>query len=129
MKARLMIAAALTVVAIATAVAPASADPTKPEPLELDCTGLGVISVIVAPGAGRWTPGLVANSTAVGVPYEFHITGTFTDDTGTYPITEDTVKRGPNNGRSSTCTWHEEFEDENGTVVIDGIVKVSISHL
>lgn len=124
----MIIAAAITAAALTSVVAPASADPKGGEQIAMECTGLGSVTIALPPGRGMWTPGLVLGSNTVGIPYEIHVSGSFTDDTGTYPFTEDLVKKAPSSGRTATCTWHQEFEDDEGSMVIDGIAKVSVSH-
>jgi len=69
----------------------------------------------------------VTTNHQVGIPYEFHITGTFTPNDGspTQTFSDDLAKRAPRNGRLDTCTFHQVGSDENGSFVIDGIVKIS----
>ena len=56
---------------------PANADP-KNGLLPLECDGLGSLEIAI-PGNGiATTPGLVATSTQVGIPYAITLTGTFT---------------------------------------------------
>ena len=118
-----------TVTMVLGAAGTAGADPTnakKGQILTIECdSGLGSLTVAVN-GNGEFTPGHVTTSTQVGIPYAFHIEGTFTP-TGGDPETfvDDSAKRGPRHGRLATCTFHEEGQDENGTFVLDGTVKVS----
>jgi hypothetical protein len=108
----------------------AGADPTnakKGEILTIECdAGLGSLTVALN-GNGEFTPGHVTTSTQVGIPYAFHIEGSFTPSGGGEPETfvDDSAKPGPRNGRLASCTFHEEGQDENGTFVFDGTVKIS----
>ena len=118
--------AALGGVALAVLFAlPASADPKRGEILELDCDVLGTVEVVVFSNATA-TPGLDITSNRVLIPYEVHITGSFTP-TGGEPetIQEDVVRRAPRNGRLDSCTFHEEGTDEFGSFEIDGSALVS----
>jgi hypothetical protein len=107
----------------------ASADPVnakKGQILEIQCDGgLGTLTVALN-GNGAWTPGHVTTSTQVGVPYRLHLEGSFTP-TGGEPefFVEDIAKKAPRNGRLATCTFHEEEQDEGGTLVLDGTVWIS----
>jgi hypothetical protein len=108
---------------------PAVADPTnakKGEILAIECDeGLGSLT-IATNGNGEWTPGLVTTSTQVGIPYRFHIEGSFTPTGGeTEFFTDDSEKPAPRNGRLAVCTFHVEDQDEGGTVVFDGTVSIS----
>ena len=110
---------------------PAAADPINSknaEPINITCdNGIGTVQ-IVSNGNGRWTPGLVTTSNLVGIPYEFHVVGTFTPTGGTpETFTEDAVKPAPRSGRLATCTFHEEGSDPDGTFSVDGTVKISYS--
>jgi hypothetical protein len=108
----------------------AGADPTnakKGEVLTIECdSGLGSLTVAVN-GNGEFTPGLVTTSTQVGIPYRFHIEGTFTPSDGGEPehFVDDSAKAAPHNGRLAMCTFHQEGSDENGTFVFDGTVWIS----
>lgn len=120
------LSAATMVVGVAGA---AGADPTnakKGEILEIECDGgLGTLTVALN-GNGEFTPGLVTTSTQVGIPYEVHIEGSFTPPGGQpQPFADDSVKPAPRNGRLAVCTFHEEGEDEEGTFVLDGTVRIS----
>jgi hypothetical protein len=106
----------------------AGADPTNAkngEVIPISCQTNGSLT-IATNGNGEWTPGLVTTNNQVGIPYEFHIIGTFTP-TGGLPesFADDTVKPAPHNGRLDTCTFHQEGSDEFGSFVLDGIVNIS----
>lgn len=107
---------------------PVGADPVNAKRgnlLPIVCDVLGTFEVATN-GNGRWTPGLVTTNNQVGIPYEFHNTGTFTPPGGpTETFTEDLVKRAPRNGRLDTCTFHLEGTDEFGTFTLEGLVKIS----
>src|SRR5687768_255350 len=110
MKTSRFLAAAVSVAGLlGVASGSAGADPVnakKAELLTMVCdSGLGTLQ-IATNGNGQWTPGLVTTSTQVGIPYEFHISGSFTP-TGGVPetFTEDFVKRAPRHGRLATCTF------------------------
>lgn len=119
----LMVAAPLGLMA-----GPVGADPVnakKGQILPIVCEVLGTFDVATN-GNGRWTPGLVTTSNVVGMPYEFHNTGTFTPAGGEPEnFTEDFAKPAPRNGRLDTCTFHLEGSNEFGTFVFDGMVKIS----
>ena len=113
---------------------PAGADPVNAKkaepPLTIHCdNGIGTVQIVSPPGNGRWTPGLVTTSNVVGIPYEFHVAGTFTPPGGTpQTFTDDSVKPAPHSGRLATCTWHEEGTDPDGTTFsVDGTAKISYS--
>lgn|GEM_PF-4869580 len=61
---------------------------------------------MVTNGNGKATPGLVTTGNLVGVPYELHITFTFTpyDNSGPFSDTTDLVKPAPKSGRLADCT-------------------------
>jgi hypothetical protein len=125
-KALLALLGAATVACLVAA--PAGADPTNAKNAQVvtaHCDPLGTLDV-VSNGNGRWTPGLVTTNNQVGVPYEFHVTGTFTP-TGGEPesFSDDLVKPAPHNGRLATCTFHQEGADEFGSFVVDGTVLIS----
>lgn len=107
----------------------ASADPAKSKnaeiiPIECD-SGIGTVEVVTN-GNGEWTPGHVRMNNQVLIPYEFHISGSFTPPGGpTESFSEDLVKKAPRNGRLATCTFSDEGADESGSFVFSGIVKVS----
>ena len=107
----------------------AGADPTnakKGQILALECdSGLGSLTVALN-GNGDFTPGLVTTSTQVGVPYRFHIEGSFTPTGGeTESFVDERAKPAPRNGRLAVCTFHDEGQDESGRFVLDGTVWVS----
>ncbi len=64
----------------------ASADPQKGELLAIECDTLGSLDVVVF-GNGRGSPGLVVDSTQVGIPSKLHIERTFTPTGGGDPET------------------------------------------
>jgi hypothetical protein len=118
------------VTVIAGGAGAAGADPTnakKSEVIPITCDINGSLTVATN-GNGEWTPGLVTTNNQVGIPYEFHITGTFTP-TGGSPesLADDSVRRAPHNGRLDTCTFHQEGSDEFGSFVVDGTVKISFT--
>ena len=108
----------------------AGADPVnakKGQLIPLVCDELGSVTVAVN-GNGAFTPGLVVTSTQVGVPYEIHASGTFTPHDPNFPtetFTDDNVKPAPRNRRLDVCTFHVEWSDDYGTVVFDGVAKIS----
>ena len=130
MKARHITAgAALALATVLGPLGPAWADPVnakKGEVLAINCEVNGTVTVAVN-GNGDFTPGLVTTSTMVGIPYEFHITGSFTpaDGGATETFNEDDVKHAPRNGRLDTCTFPEEGSDQYGSFVFEGSVKIS----
>lgn len=123
------LAAALGVVgAVVVGAGPAGADPARnSDVLTIDCEGLGPLAIAVFSN-GTPSPGLVTTNNQVVIPYELHLSGTFTPVVGEPEgFTEEFVKPGPRNGRLDTCTFHDEGSDEFGSFVLDGTVKVSYS--
>jgi hypothetical protein len=111
----------------------AGADPIKPKTssvFPIECEHLGSLTVATN-GNGDFTPGHVTTSTQVGIPYELHLSGSFTPSDGgpTETFTEEHVKRGPRNGRLDVCTFHVEASDEFGSFEFGGTVKISYSPL
>ncbi|MFM7069742.1 MAG: hypothetical protein ACKOYM_09825 [Actinomycetes bacterium] len=86
----------------------------------LTCDGLGEVFIVTLPANGDFTPGLVLDSNAVLVPYEFHNSFTFTP-TGGEPQTEseDLVKRAPMQATLDRCVGRGEFSDDAGTYVFN----------
>ena len=126
-----MVAALGTAAMVLGTATVAAADPTnakKGEILTVECdAGVGSLTVALN-GNGDFTPGHVTTSTQVGVPYAFHIEGSFTPTGGEPESFVDTgAKRGPRNGRLAVCTFHEEERDDSGTLVLDGVVSISYS--
>jgi hypothetical protein len=124
---RLIWMALVSVIALAAfGVGSASADPQKGDLLALECDTLGSVDVIVF-GNGRGSPGLVVDSTQVGIPYKLHLEGTFTPAGGGDPETfvDEWEHPAPRNGRLDHCTFHQEDSDESGSVVLDGEVWIS----
>jgi hypothetical protein len=121
-----MLAMAVVMVGGAGSVGADPIDSPNSEVITLSCETNGIVTVVVN-GNGVWTPGHVTTNNQVGIPYEFHITGTFTPADGgpTETFTDDLVKPAPRNGRLDTCTFHQEGEDEFGTFVVDGTVAIS----
>ncbi len=122
--------AAAAVVVLAGA-GPAAADPSgspKAETLTVTCdNGLGVLEVVIN-GNGDLSPGHLATSTQIGIPYEFHFTGTFTPTGGDpEPIDLHLGHPAPNNGRLATCTFHEEEPIPEGWLSLDATVNVSLT--
>ena len=130
MKSWKVIVVALGAAALVAATATtAGADPTnakKGEILSIECDeGLGVLTVALN-GNGEFTPGHVTTSTQVGIPYALHIEGSFTPPGGEpEPFVDDSSKPGPRNGRLAVCTFHEEAQEDGGTLVLDGTVWIS----
>lgn len=130
MKARYITAgAALALATVVGPLGPAWADPVnakKGQLIDINCEVNGALTVAVN-GNGTFSPGLVTTSTMVGIPYEVHISGSFTPADGgpTESFSEDDVKRAPRNGRLDTCTFHQEGSDPFGSFVFDGTVKIS----
>jgi hypothetical protein len=120
------IVAALAIAAVSGALAaPAGADPKKGEVLEIDCDILGTLDVVVFSN-GRTSPGLVVGSTQVGIPYRFHIEGSFTPVGGEPEFfVDDITKPAPRNGRLDHCTFHQEESNEFGSFEADGEVWIS----
>jgi hypothetical protein len=110
----------------ALGVAPANADPQKGEVLAIECDTLGSLEVIIFSN-GRSSPGLVIDSTQVGIPYKLELEGTFTPTGGGEPETfvDAWEHPAPRNGRLDHCTFHQEATDEFGMVVVDGDVWIS----
>ena len=104
---------------------PANADP-KNGLLPLECDGLGSLAIAI-PGNGiATTPGLVATSTQVGIPYAITLTGTFTPVGGEpEPILDVYERRAPAHERLDHCTFHQEGTNESGSFVLDGDVWIS----
>ena len=91
-----------------------------------ECDTLGSVDVIVFSN-GRGSPGLVVDSTQVGIPYKLILSGTFTPAGEGDPETfvDEWEHPAPRNGRLDHCTFHQEDSDESGSVVIDGEVWIS----
>ena len=107
----------------------AGADPVmakKSQLISLECEELGSLTVAVN-GNGAFTPGMVVTSTQVGIPYGFHISGTFTPNDGSPPqsFSEDNEKRAPRHGRLDVCTFSVDELDPYGTIAFAGTVKIS----
>jgi hypothetical protein len=114
----------VSIAVVMLGVAPASADPQKGDVLELSCDALGTVEVVVFSN-GR-SPGLVLDSTQVGIPYKLHVEGTFTPFVGEpESFVDEFEKPAPRNGRLDHCTFHEEGSNEFGTLVLDGEVWIS----
>ena len=127
MKFRLVWTAVVSAIALAAiGVGSASADPQKGELLAIECDTLGSLDVIIFSN-GRGSPGLVVDSTQVGIPYKLHLDGTFTPAGGGDPETfvDEWEHPAPRNGRLDHCTFHQEESDEGGSVVVDGEVWIS----
>ncbi len=109
---------------------PAAADPSGPdaETVRVTCgNGLGTQEVILN-GNGDFSPGHVTSSTQVGIPYEFHFTGTFTPTGGApQPIDIQFGHPAPQNGRLATCTFHEEEPIPEGWLSLDVTVNLSLT--
>lgn len=119
----------LAVVAVVLAgTSAAAADPVKHgEVLTLTCNnGLGTLQVAVN-GNGAWTPGHVIGTTQILLPYELHITGSFTPPGGpAETFTDDLIRRAPNHGRLTTCTFSDSGTEGGGTFAIAGTVKARV---
>jgi hypothetical protein len=104
---------------------PANADP-KNGLLPLECDELGPLAIAI-PGNGiATTPGLVATSTQVGIPYAITLTGTFTPVGGDpEPIFDLYERPAPAHERLDHCTFHQEGTNEAGSFVLDGDVWIS----
>ena len=127
MRVRLVWTALVSVIALAViGVGSASADPQKGDLLALECDTLGSVDVIVFSN-GRGSPGLVVDSTQVGIPYKLILSGTFTPAGEGDPETfvDEWEHPAPRNGRLDHCTFHQEDSDESGSVVVDGEVWIS----
>lgn len=110
---------------LALAVAPtAGADPVR-EPLDLRCDVLGPVTITV-PADAPFTPGLVAGSTRVGIPWSLTVTSTFTPTGGTpQTVTEAYSRPAPRHDRQDRCTFHAEGGDAAGSYVVDGVVLIA----
>ena len=112
--------------------APAGADPVNAKnstQFPVVCGGaLGTIDVVTN-GNGKVTPGLVTTGNLVAVPYELHITFTFTpyDNSGPFSDTTDLVKPAPKSGRLADCTINYTQAGADGTVTLSGSVRLSYS--
>ena len=103
----------------------ANADP-KSGVLPLECDELGSVEIAVPGNGYAITPGLVASSTQVGIPYAITLVGTYTPYGGEpEPILDVVERRAPASGRLDHCTFHQEGDDGLGTFVLDGDVWVS----
>ena len=104
---------------------PANADP-KNGLLSLECDELGSVEIAI-PGNGiATTPGLVATSTQVGIPYAITLTGTFTPLSGEpEPILDVYRRPAPAHDRLDHCTFHQEGTNESGSFELDGDVWIS----
>lgn len=105
---------AIGIVTALLAAAPASAAPTSsPQvvPIEASCPGLGDVSIVPPPGNGDWTPGFIAGTSKVLVPYVF----TFTFSDGETEETETIAKKGPLPAGSVTCSFDETFVEDGVT--------------
>lgn len=106
------------------AASPAAADP-KGDPFEIRCGKLGSLQIVVH-GNGPLTPGHVVGSTLVGIPYALRVEGTFTPAGGApIPFLDEFARPTPQNRRLDYCTFHDEFSDESGTLVVNGQVWIS----
>lgn len=110
---------------------PAAADPSgspNAETLTVTCDNdLGVLEVIVN-GNGDLSPGHLTTSTELGIPYQFHFTGTFTPTGGApEPIDIQFGHPAPHNERLATCTFHEEEPIPEGWLSLDATVNVSLT--
>ena len=110
---------------LALAVAPtAVADPVR-EPLALQCDVLGPVTITV-PADAPYTPGLVAGSTRVGIPYSLTVTSTFTPTGGTpRTVVESYSRPAPAHDRHDRCTFHAEGGDAAGSYVVDGVALIT----
>ena len=110
----------------------AGADPVnakKGELIPIECEQLGSLTVATN-GNGDFTPGLVTTSTQVGIPYELHLSGSFTPSGGpTETFTEDHAHPAPHNGRLDVCTFHVGGSDEFGSFEFGGTVMISYTPL
>ncbi|QIK66657.1 hypothetical protein G7072_10180 [Nocardioides sp. HDW12B] len=105
--------------AASLAAAPASAAPTSsPQvvPIAATCPGLGEVSIVPPPGGGEWTPGFIAGTGKVLVPYVF----TFTFSDGETTETETIAKRGALPAGSITCSFGETFVEDGVTYTFTG---------
>lgn len=104
--------------------APAQADPPR-VPIDLVCDEIGPVTITV-PGNGAYTPGLVAGSTLVGIPYAFTFSGTFTPNGGEpQPFFESYGRPAPAHDRLDRCTFTSVSEDEFGVSVTDIVIWLS----
>ena len=103
----------------------ATADP-KHGVLPLECDELGSVEIAVPGNGYATTPGLVAASAQVGIPYAITLVGTYTPTAGS-PSRSSTSSSGGrrHSGRLDHCTFHQEGDDELGTFVLDGDVWIS----
>ena len=126
MKVRIAWTAVVSAIALAAlGVAPASADPQKGDVLEIACDTLGNLEIVVFSN-GTGSPGLVVDSTQVGIPYKLHIEGTFTPVGGeTESFVDEWEHPAPRNGRLDHCTFHQEGSDEFGSFALDGEVWIT----
>jgi hypothetical protein len=103
----------------------ANADP-KNGVLPLECDELGSVEIAIPGNGYATTPGLVAASTQVGVPYAITLVGTYTPFGGDpEPILDVFGRRAPASGRLDHCTFHQEGDDGLGTFVLDGDIWIS----
>jgi hypothetical protein len=127
---KLIVSASAAGALLGAAVGPASADPTNAknsETFDVVCAnGLGTLPISTN-GNGTWTPGHVTSSNQVLIPYELHISGSFTPSDGgpTETFTDDNVKKAPHNGRLASCTFSVSGSDEFGSFTFGGTVLVS----
>jgi hypothetical protein len=108
-----------------TLAAPAGADPSKGEVVELSCDNLGTVQIVVFSN-GSPSPGLVVDSNQVLVPYRLRVEGTFTPIGGEpESFVDEFDKPAPRNGRLDHCTFHQEGTNEFGSFELDGVVDIS----
>ena len=123
---RAVVFAAAVAAATLAWVGPAGADPRNSDQITLDCGDAGTVTVNTFSN-GRWSPGLVADGTAVFVPTAFGETsGVFYPADGSDPQTfsdPPALKSAPNNKAPKlSCTFSFSFTDENGTGTVSGSV-------
>ena len=103
-------ALALAVAATFAVAAPVATAAPSGEEFELECDELGVLTAVINPGQGIWTPAFVVGSEQRLVPYAFDVVV----DEFEFPI--QVAKNPPRNGRTDTCTFEGGFGGVSGTV-------------
>ena len=106
--------------ATALCAAPAGAAPVhspQAEPLTVSCPG-GDVVIVPAPGNGAFTPGFIAGTHRLLIPYRF----TFTVSGGGQTFTDVEAKKAPIPRDAITCTFSETFVEDGITYTFTGTV-------
>ena len=126
---RWMATAAIVLVLLGVAMAPAHADPTNTPnagSTSITCDGT-TYTVVVVPAQGLWPPALVTTSNQVLIPvsYEFTNINLATGEIETASFRKESANRLP----TTTCTFREIFTEGGVTFEFSGVVEVLIQPL